>query len=169
MEVERIREGLVDPEALRRKRELERPLCEHIRAYFEKFKTTPRSEGSLRVKRHGLRKLFMHAKRLVEREPKLADLKSDLIRRAMKREHDSGLSAVPATESARRLLRSGTGSHRRAVWTWQASASACRSSTRRLTAGGSGECSPRRNSGACSRSLPRTDALSGKRWPTTQA
>jgi integrase len=93
VEVQRIREGLVDPEALQRKRELERPLREHVREYFENFQTTPRSEGSIRVKRHGLRKLFKHTRRLLEREPTLADLKPDLVRRAMKREHDSGLSA----------------------------------------------------------------------------
>jgi len=92
-DVQKVREGLVDPDLMRRKRELELPLRDHIRNYFDDFRTTPRSEGSVRVKKHGLRKLFAHIRRLLERDPKLADLQPDIVRRAMKREHDAGLSA----------------------------------------------------------------------------
>ena len=58
-----------------------RPLREHIREYSESFKTKPRTKISIAVKKHGLRKLFKHSKRILRREPALSDFTPDLVRK----------------------------------------------------------------------------------------
>ena len=92
-EIRDVRAGLIDPDAIRRRDERARPLREHIREYFECFKTKPRTKISIAVKKHGLRKLFKHSKRILRREPALSDFTPDLVRKAMKVEDELGLSA----------------------------------------------------------------------------
>jgi len=91
-EVRDVRAGLVDPDALRRRDEMRRPLREHVREYFADFNTTPRTSNARDVKKHGLRSLFDGVSNVVGRKPLLSDLTPDAVRRAMKRAHDGGLS-----------------------------------------------------------------------------
>jgi len=87
-----VRAGLVDPAAIRRRDELRRPLRDHVRDYFDAFNTTPRTSNARDVKRHSLRSLFEGVSNVVGRKPLLCDLTPDVVRRAMKRAHDAGLS-----------------------------------------------------------------------------
>jgi integrase len=91
-EVRDVRAGLVDPDALRRRDELRRPLREHVVEYFADFNTTPRTSNARDVKKHSLRSLFDGVSNAVGRKPLLSDLTPDAVRRAMKRAHESGLS-----------------------------------------------------------------------------
>ena len=91
-EVRDVRAGLIDPDAIRRRDELRRPLRDHVRDYFDAFNTTPRSTNARDVKRHSLRSLYGGVASVLGRKPLLSDLTPDAVRRAMKRAHDAGLS-----------------------------------------------------------------------------
>lgn len=47
-EVHGVRAGLIDADAIRRRDELGQPLADHVRDYFERFSTKPRTKDARR-------------------------------------------------------------------------------------------------------------------------
>lgn len=95
-ETELVRAGVLDGDQLRHRDELTRPLADHVRDYFESFKTKPRTKASLIVKTCVLRRLLLLTRTLLGREPMLRDFTPDILRRAMKARIDEGRSARTA-------------------------------------------------------------------------
>jgi integrase len=95
-EVREIRDGLVDPDDLRRRDERARPLADHVRDYFESFTTKPRSKVAISVKVCVLRKLLGSIRDQLRREPRLSDYSPTVILRAMRARVEDGLSARTA-------------------------------------------------------------------------
>ncbi len=85
-----VRAGLVDPDAIRRRDERARPLADHVREYFESWRTKPRTKNSIGVRTSQLRTLLRQFRAILKREPRLADFTPDLVSRAMRAEVDAG-------------------------------------------------------------------------------
>lgn len=95
-EIREIRDGLVDPDELRRRDERARSLADHVRDYFEHFSTKPRSRISLAVKVCQLRRLLGMIRDQLGREPRLSDFTPTSVLHAMRERVDDGLSARTA-------------------------------------------------------------------------
>lgn len=95
-EVHGVRAGLIDADAIRRRDELGQPLADHVRDYFERFATKPRTKGTLAVKRCVLRRLLRLLRDQLGREPLLRDFTPSRVQRGMRKRTDKGLSACTA-------------------------------------------------------------------------
>jgi integrase len=91
-----VRDGLVDPDAIRRRDQRARPLADHVREYFDNWRTKPRTKGSVGVRKSQLATLLDVFRAILNREPRLADFTPDLLTGAMRAEVDAGRSLATA-------------------------------------------------------------------------
>jgi len=95
-DVLRVRAGILDPDALRRRDEKTRPLEEHARDYFAAFSKKPRSKQAGQVKLCVLRRIIDELRGQLGRAPLLRDFTPDRVLSAMRDRVDTGLSARTA-------------------------------------------------------------------------
>lgn len=95
-DVLRVKAGILDADALRRRDEKARPLEEHARDYLAAFSRKPRSRQAGQVKVCVLRRLLKELHGQLGRKPLLRDFAPDRVLMAMRARVDDGLSARTA-------------------------------------------------------------------------
>jgi integrase len=95
-DVLRVKAGILDADALRRRDEKARPLEEHARDYFAAFSKKPRSKQAGQVKLCTLRRLLEQLRGQLGRDALLRDFTPERVLAAMRDRVDAGLSARTA-------------------------------------------------------------------------